>query len=124
MNILINKKVNQDFVIYLKKYIFKYFIDICDKRKLKLIDEEFKIKSYKILFIAFKLLKITNTTEYYVIYIDKNLTVDGKRLSTLINMITYGNRSVKGYTIVLDIFKSIKKNISYIYDDWKNGGSI
>jgi hypothetical protein len=127
MKLILDKKLyKHDFIYsYLKSFIFDLFKQLCDKRKLKLIDDEFNIHSYTALLVAFRLLKITNTSDSYVLSINKNLIIENHRLNTLIDMITYGNRSVKGYPIVLKVFDIIKKNISYIYEDWlENGGSI
>jgi hypothetical protein len=127
MKLILDKKLyKHDFIYsYLKSFIFDLFKQLCDKRKLKLIDDEFNIHSYTALLVAFRLLKITNTSDSYVLSINKNLIIENHRLNTLIDMITYGNRSVKGYPIILKVFDIIKKNISYIYEDWlENGGSI
>lgn len=127
MKLILDKKLyKHDFIYsYLKSFMFDLFKQLCDKRKLKLIDDEFNIHSYTTLLVAFRLLKITNTSDSYIISINKNLIIEDHRLNTLIDMITYGNRSVKGYPIVLKVFDIVKKNISYIYEDWlENGGSI
>jgi len=111
------------FYSYIPNYIHKLFIDTVDKRRLKEFDEFFEIDSFNILNRLLKnLLVLKNGNTAYTIKVNKILRDRGGiPLETWLQVITYGNREIKGYSIVLDIFKYISENIWDIYEEWVDG---
>ena len=78
------------------------------------------INSREVILYACRNLSITKPSKnVYNISINKNLKYKGKSISSWIKLITYGNRDIKGYPVVLNIFRKVKDNISYIYREYK-----
>ena len=108
---------------YLKTYIYDLFVKSVSRLRLKAFDEEFEIDSYEILRKAMANLLITkNGNNQYIIKINNLLKVDDNYINYYINLITYGNREIKGYPIILDIFKFIYNNVNKIYREWGDNG--
>jgi len=105
---------------YLTKFIYDMFIDSVDKNRLEPFDEMFDIDSYSILSTALRNLLVTkNGTNEYNIKINNTIKVNGNYINYYINLITYGNREIKGYPILLAVFEVIKENIDEIYREWE-----
>lgn len=101
---------------YLKNVNIKHFINI---------DKEFEIDSNKICLTALNNLSVNQVENYmYIISVNKNIKVNNESIMTYINEITYGNRSVKGYPILNDIFKFTSEHIKYLFGRWKDGYKI
>ena len=93
---------------YLPKYIYREFINRLSPERLALFDSYFKINSFELLKYTLKHLLITRVRDNtYIVKIDKTLTYKNKPIMSYVNLITYGTRDIKGYTIILDIFKYI-----------------
>lgn len=103
---------------YLPSYIMSIFKRSYSKKKLEELDKEFNIDSLNIIKTALKNLKISEQTNSYSIEINKNVKYKHQNIDSLINLITYGNRSCKGYLIIYKIFKEIAENIDIIYEEW------
>ena len=118
-----SKDLDKEFIyVYLPDYIYKAFLLTVDETRLKEFDEFFDIDSLEILTKALKNLLITKNGMYeYIFKVNKVLKYDNVSISSWINVITYGNREVKGYPILIDLFKSISENIKTIYKEWENG---
>lgn len=113
-----NKEKSIDYFIYgyLKDYIYDLFIKSVSLSRLKAFDDEFEIDSYEILRKAMASLLITkNGNNQYIIQTNNLIKVGDNYINYYINLITYGNREIKGYPIILDIFKFISNNITKIY---------
>lgn len=106
---------------YLPLYIRDYVLNSLSNNKLRLLNSEFNINSKEIIKEALNSLHISETPNTYVIAIDKNKRYKNENLSSLINLITYGNRSCKGYNIVYDAFNTIASKIDIIYKEWLDG---
>ena len=120
--VIYNKeKYHKEFIKYLSKFILDVFNGSINLRKIDLIRDEFGIDVLNIIRFALKNLKITEQPNSYTIEIDKNKKYKHENVSSLINLITYGNRSCKGYPIVYDIFKFIAENIDRLYEEWLDG---
>lgn len=104
---------------YLKDYIYDLFVEsvnIVSRLRLKAFDEEFEIDSYEILRKAMASLLITkNGNNQYIIQTNDLIKVGDNYINYYVNLITYGNREIKGYPLILDIFKFIRDNINKIY---------
>lgn len=120
--IIYNKdKYSKEFITWLSKELLKIFNDSFNRKRLVRIDKEFNIDSLNIIKFALNNLCIDEQSNSYSISINKNLKFDHQPLDSLINLITYGNRSCRGYTIILDIFNYIAKNIDILYKEWLDG---
>ena len=120
-----NKEKSIDYFIYgyLKDYIYDLFIKSVSLSRLKAFDDEFEIDSYEILRKAMASLLITkNGNNQYIIQTNNLIKVGDNYINYYINLITYGNREIKGYPIILDIFKFISNNITKIYREWEDNG--
>ena len=107
---------------YLPKYIYLNLINSLDTIKLKPFDEYFEFNIRYVILYAVRNLKITKESKrVYTISIDKNLKYKGYNVSSIIKLITYGNRELKGYPIVLNIFRFIINNIEGIYAHYALG---
>lgn len=127
MQIVITNKSedNIDFFVYnyLKNYIIKLFLKIVDRKRLEVFDEYFGIDSFQVLHTAvIGLLVMKNGNNKYIIKINKTTKLFDNYIDVWINAITYGNREIKGYTILLDLFNTISDSIADIYKRWLNGG--
>jgi hypothetical protein len=120
--ILYNKdEYNRKFIEDLPSIALKLFNNSFNRMRLSNIDNEFDIDSLNIIRFALKNLIISEQPNSYSISINKNLKYDHQPVDSLINVITYGNRNCRGYTIVLDIFNYIVKNIDILYKEWLDG---
>lgn len=120
--ILYNKdEYNRKFIEDLPSIALKLFNNSFNKMRLSSIDNEFDIDSLNIIRFALKNLIISEQPNSYSISINKNLKYDHQPVDSLISVITYGNRNCRGYTIVLDIFNYIVKNIDILYKEWLDG---
>lgn len=107
---------------YLPDYIYRLFITSVSPIRLREFNEFFEINSLEILDQALKKLLITKNGKYeYTIKIDKKLKYNNVSLESWITIITYGNREIKGYPILLDIFNFTSDNITEIYEEWVDG---
>ena len=123
MNIVLNREVGIRFIKYLISYIYNIANNIIDVKRCKNIDTEFNIDSKQIILFEIKNLSISSTSIDYIIRIDNNLKYNHMNLGKLINLITYGNRDVKGYNIISNIFTLIKDDLPNIYERWLNNGN-
>lgn len=104
---------------YLPLYIYKMFLLTVDRTRLSEFDNFFNINSFSILSKALRNLLISKNGSYeYIISINKTLKEDGILLVSWINVITYGNREVKGYPLLIDLFNGISDDIGNIYREW------
>lgn len=123
MQIVIYNKdnYNRAFVDAVPRKILALFNSSFNRLRLSNIDKKLNINSLNIIRFALKNLIVSEQTNSYSISINKNLKYDHQPIDSLINVITYGNRNCKGYTIVLDIFNYIAKNIDILYREWLDG---
>ena len=89
---------------------------------LSIFDKEFDIDTYSILRYALRNLIITKSkSDTYIVKIDTRLKYDGHSVSNIVSLVTYGTRQIRGYGIILDIFKEVSENIIYVYNAWLLG---
>ena len=123
MEIVFNKSYGERFAKYLIMYVYCLADSIIDLKRCDNIDNEFNINSKQIILTAIKNLSIDSTNRQLIIRINKNLKFNHMNIGKLINQITYGNRSVKGYHIIEDLFKYIQNDIENIYERWLANGN-
>ena len=122
MRLIINKAYNEYFVKkFLIKYIHDRILNVYDPSKAFKLNTEFKINSQKILEAVANNLVVNESPTYYKICVNKNIKLNNVSIIQLLNLITYGNRSCKGYTLVLDIFNFVKENLDVLYKEWLDG---
>lgn len=103
---------------YLKGYIYNLFLISVNRLRLKPFDELFEIDSFDILKQAMLNLVISKQGHNtYNIKPNNLIKVEDNYIDYYINLITYGNREIKGYPIILDLFKFIYNNINKIYGE-------
>jgi len=116
---VINKtNYNLDYFVkvYLVGYIYNTVQNNLNQTRLKLFDNYLNINSREVILLALRNLDITKqAVNSYKISISKIKTYKDKSLHEWINLITYGNREIKGYPIVLNIFKEVQENITGLY---------
>lgn len=113
--------VNIDNFVY--NYLPQYMLNMLDSsvnhRLLKQFDELFNINSYYILRLALKQLLITKVNKDTItIKLDKRIRYNTGYMINYVNLITYGNTQIKGYPILLKIFKFVSENIEDIFNMW------
>jgi len=108
--------------VFIPNYIMSRFETNVNKFLLHRFDDMFDIDSYGALKFALRNLLITKEkTDTYIIKFDKSLKYDEYFIMDYVNLITYGTREIKGYPILLDIFKYVSNNISTLYTMWEVG---
>lgn len=117
------RDLDESFIFeYLPDYIYSIFISSVNTLRLREFNEFFDIDSLEILDTALKNLLITKNGNYiYTITINKNLKYEDISLEFWVSVITYGNREIKGYPIILEIFNLISDDITEIYKEWVDG---
>ena len=123
MKIIIYNKDDYDreFIEYIPSEILRLFNNSFSRKRLSEINKEFNIDSLNIIRFAIRNLSISEQSNSYTISINKSLKFKNQPIDSLINLITYGNRSCKGYIIVLDIFNHIAEHIDMLYKEWLDG---
>ena len=120
MKLAINKKYNKEFAYkYLPELIYKLIYNSgCNYTQ---INNRFNINSLYVFRIVLKTLIRSETTDEYILSINKNLKLYNMHLDNLIKLISYGNRETKGVPILLNVFSYIENNLEQIYARWLNG---
>lgn len=124
MKIIINNTYNIDKFVYnyLPVYIYELFINTVEIERFNTFNKELKLNSFNIISNLLKSLSISKINDTsYDISINKNIKINGQSAETYLNFITYGSRSIKGYPIILNIFKYVANNIEDIYERWLSG---
>lgn len=122
MQIKFTKNYGYRFAKYIRIYAFNIAKNIIEPDRCKNIDDEFNIKSKDIILFALKNLSISGDIDNYILRINNNILFNSMNLKKLIDEITYGNRTVRGYKIIDYIFNYIQQDISSIYERWITDG--
>ena len=123
MQLIIDKKYNKNFVYkYLPELAIKLLNQTCNYTRIKQINSELQIDTLGIIKLALLTMLRSESTIAYTLIIDKRIMVKDIPLDTMINYITYGNRTFKGYPILLNIFNSIVDNLDELYKGWLKHG--
>ena len=127
MKLVIYNKHNysDDFIYnYIPEYLYSIIINSIDKKRIRNIDQSFGINSEDIIKDALKHLKITESANSAIIEVNKNRKYKGLNENSLINLITYGNRSCKGYNLIYTVFSLVAEKLDLLYKEWLNGNKI
>ena len=120
MKLAINKKYKKEFAYkYIPELIYKLIYN--SGSNYTQINNEFGINSLYAFRVILKTLIRSETTDEYILSINKNLKLYDTNLDNLTKLITYGNREVKGVPILLNVFNYIENNLDQIYERWLNG---
>ena len=117
--VIYNKhKYSEDFIYnHIPNYLYSIITNSIDKKKLINIDQTFGINTEEIIDDALKHLKITESANSYTIEINKNRKYKGLNENALINLITYGNRTCKGYNLIYITFSLVAEKLDLIYKE-------
>lgn len=89
-----------------------------DAKKLILFSNYLNLDCKAALDFAMTCLKVdANCVGDYYITFDKEMRIGNFSVADFVNFITYGNLSVKGYKIVLEVFQYVQSNIEEIYSE-------
>ena len=121
MKLTIEKIYSKDFIDYVVNYIQNKVIDTFNNIEAQKINKEFNIDTYQIFKLAAKNLIIKESPTNYTVTINRNVKYKGYNLNSLVNMITYGNRTCKGYPLIEKIFNLVHNNIDILYKEWLIG---
>ena len=123
MNIVIDDFYGESFANSIPKYIYsvlknkKVNVSIYNSYK-----DEFGIDLNNVILALIDSLVVRHTNNKYIIEIDKNKFYNGENIEKLVNIMTYGSRTVKGYTAIMHLFETIQNNIQLIYRRWRSSG--
>lgn len=119
MKLVINKKYSRDFVYnYLPKYINDLVVANYNPTRAYGINQELKINLLNVFIQAVRTLRMHETGASYMLLVNKNVRVKNKSLEEVINYITYGSRTFKGYPLLLNVFNTVSNNLYIIYQRW------
>lgn len=106
---------------YSRHFIYTTFLSRVNTNRLQPFDEEFDINSLNALKYALKNLLVTKQGENaFIIKFDNTLKYDDHPIGFYVNLITYGTRQIKGYSIILDVFEEVKEDLPYMYSAFTN----
>lgn len=114
-------KYNKYFIYnYLPRYMYSIIENSYSSYKTKKLRKELNVNILSVYKFAIEKISIVESGDTYIISINKNLKYKDYNLNSLINYITYGNRTIKGYNLLHVLFNYISKNIADIYVEWLN----
>lgn len=121
MKLNISKEYPMEFVLSLKAVAKELLGTNINKERCKYYLEQENINVYKVFLTAINSLQLTQTTSDWILYVSPTQKYKRKNLSKLLDKITYGTLSTKGYPLLQEIFEYINKNIFVYYTRWENG---
>ena len=121
MRLVLNKKYELAFVSYLWKLIKKEVLSELDSRSLEKFSNEFGFNYLIAREFAFNIPKLSETEEYKLVAFSNYATYPDLSCSKIIDILTYGTRTIKGVSIIKDKFNEVNENIEIIYEGWLHG---
>lgn len=122
MKINISTEYPIKFVLDLRKYLVEALTIIIRQERLEYYYKKENIDLLKLLIYTISNLKVMKNAREYTLYIDPYMVYNGNNLVKLLNKITYGTRTLKGYPILEELFKYTQANINVYYDRWAKDG--
>lgn len=113
--------LNPEFIDFLVSYIRIESLKAIKNHKYQLnqMSEEYKIDVVTALAWVLKNGLITHKTDSTCeIAFSNTLKYDSYTCDQLINLVTYGTRTTKGWVYILNIFKLISNDINVLYNRW------
>lgn len=123
MRLEIDDTYDKNFVYWLKYYMYDTVKRNLNYHKCENFNYEYNINAEDIILFSIKSIKISHIIDKYILFIDKNKFYKNMNIEKLVNLITYGSRTVKGYRIIPDIFSLVETNFDNIYREWQSNGN-
>lgn len=123
----------QEFYNFLIDRIRLMGITSIERRKLVAIDDfintkyksilKKRLSSYEALCSFFDNLTITKHWDKVIIGVDPNKIIPNTnaKLINVVKLITYGNLNLRGYDLILKIFKQVEENIEAYFELYQRG---
>ena len=121
MRLVLNKKYELAFVSYLWKLIKKEVLSELDSKSLEKFSNEFGFNYLNAIEFAFNNPKLSETEEYKLVAFSNYAKYHDLSCSKIIDILTYGTRTIKGISVVKDKFNEVNENIEIIYEGWLHG---
>lgn len=125
MNLLVERKYPYEFVLQLlRRFRLKVAMKLYVKDFTKIdvaLNQLFDLSeitlSKEIISYALDNLIVVKQSNFYSIEFNPTLNYPGTKIKliTLLRFISYGNSNVHGNSILIDEFKELNKNLSYLY---------
>ena len=121
MHLILSKKYDLAFVSYLWKLVKLRSLNNLDAEKLKAFSEEFGFNYLNAIEFAFNNSRVSDTEEYRLVSFSNYAKYHDLSCSKIIDILTYGTRTIKGVSIIKDKFNEVNENIEIIYEGWLHG---
>ena len=121
MNLLLEKKYEEEFYIWLLDKIKKLFPLFIKKYRLIKLSQYLNIDCYNVLLIASKHFILKDFRDNKIITVNNTIKYGQFLLKDLCNFINDGNVDIKGSNIFTDFFSVVKENIDTYYFLYKEG---
>ena len=121
MHLILSKKYDLAFVSYLWKLAKLRSLNNLNAEKLKAFSEEFGFNYLNAIEFAFNNSRVSETEEYRLVSFSNYAKYHDMSCSKIIDILTYGTRTIKGISIIKDKFNEVNENIEIIYEGWLHG---
>ena len=121
MHLILSKKYDLAFVSYLWKLVKLRSLNNLNAEKLKAFSEEFGFNYLNAIEFAFNNSRVSETEEYRLVSFSNYVKYHDMSCSKIIDILTYGTRTIKGVSIIKDKFNEVNENIEIIYEGWLHG---
>ena len=121
MRLVLNKKYELAFVSYLWKLIKKEVLSELDSKSLEKFSNEFGFNYLNAIEFAFNHPKFSETDEYKLVAFCNYAKYHDLSCSKIIDILTYGTRTIKGVSIIKDKFNEVNEKIELLYEGWLHG---
>lgn len=115
MNLVLDKKYEDSFYLWLVEKIKKLFPLFIKKHKLIKLSQYLDIDCYLVLIEASRHLVVKDFRDNKIITVDDSARYGKHNLKELCKIINDGNMEVKGCGIFTQIFSMVKKNLEVYY---------
>lgn len=142
-NLIIENKNKLDltsFCNYLKKVMINEFINMADKKKLKVYDDylnklnlnyrfskvKYNISTYNCIISSFNEMKILTREEEVIMMFDDIIFIPNlnAKFIDIIKLVTYGNLQLPSYDIISRILNKIADDLDKIYSGYLARGDM
>lgn len=118
MKFKISSKYPEEFVLGLKPLLREQLLAILDPGRVEYYQKRLRINIVNILLLAINSMQYSKNSVNYTFTLSKTARYKNQNLADLVQKITYGNLSMKGYPVLEQVFKNSEKNITVLYDRW------
>ena len=121
MRLVLNKKYELAFVSYLWKLIKKEVLSELNSESLEKFSNEFGFNYLNAIEFVFNQPKISETDEYRLVAFSNYAKYHDLSCSKIIDILTYGTRTIKGVSIIKDKFNEVNEKVELLYEGWLHG---